>query len=57
MDTAELDTCIWREDEDGIWHTACGNAFYFDAGGTPEEHGQKFCGYCGKPLEGQRAKP
>lgn len=42
--------CEWKQDEDGIYHTGCGNAFYFD-NGTLKENKQKFCGYCGKMIE------
>ena len=43
--------CRWTEDGDeGAWRTACGKYFYFDGGGTPAEHGQQFCGYCGGVL-------
>ena len=42
--------CEWRENEDGMWETACENTFVFEEDG-PEENGQKFCCYCGKPLK------
>jgi len=43
--------CRWTEDGDeGAWRTACGKYFYFEGGGTPSEHGQQFCGYCGGVL-------
>jgi hypothetical protein len=34
------------------WASDCGTALGFDAqfGGGPEDHGFKFCPYCGKPL-------
>lgn len=41
--------CRWTEDYDGAWETDCGQSYMFDEGG-PAENGQKFCGYCGKPL-------
>lgn len=43
-------TCEWREDDDCIWHTGCGQYWHFDDGGAPTDHKQRFCGYCGKPL-------
>lgn len=46
--------CSWKEDEDGIYHTGCGHSFYFDDGGGPEDHKQKFCGYCGMQLKSSR---
>jgi hypothetical protein len=48
--TRMTEPCEWKEDEDGIWWTACGNAYEYINGG-PAENGQKFCGYCGKPLK------
>lgn len=42
-------TCTWREDEDGIWKTACDHLFEV-LEGTPEENDMKFCCYCGKAL-------
>lgn len=43
------ETCKWTEDEDGVWHTDCGNSFEFSAHG-PEENGIKFCMYCGRKV-------
>ncbi len=42
--------CQWTPDEDGIFHTSCDHAFYFDGDGGPTEHKLKFCGYCGRSL-------
>jgi hypothetical protein len=42
-------TCLWFEDEEGNWWTACDNGFTFIDGG-PLENGMKYCGYCGNPL-------
>lgn len=47
---ASVETCEWKENEDGMWDTSCENTFVFDEGG-PEENEQKFCCYCGKPLK------
>ena len=44
-----IDKCKWQEDEDGNWHTGCGNAFCF-IDGAPDDSGMKFCCYCGKSL-------
>lgn len=41
--------CEWREDADGVWWTACDNAYQFTVGG-PKENGHAFCCYCGQPL-------
>ncbi|MCR4374192.1 MAG: hypothetical protein NUW22_05025 [Acidobacteria bacterium] len=43
-------TCAWAVDDDGIYHTGCGHAWFFDTG-TPAENQQQFCGYCGGALE------
>lgn len=45
---AERDaTCTWREDDEGVWQTECGDAFEFTTDG-PEENNVKYCCYCGK---------
>jgi len=41
--------CMWVWSE-GYYESTCGNSFYFDAGGRPEEHKFTFCPYCGKHL-------
>lgn len=41
--------CRWRQDNNGIWETSCGNAFEFNANG-PKENRMRFCCYCGKLL-------
>lgn len=44
--------CVWTYQDAAeylYWETSCGSAFYFEDG-TPSENGQRFCGYCGKPL-------
>lgn len=48
--------CEWHPDDDGVFHTGCGHAFYFDSGGGPAEHGQQFCGYCGGSLSVVQAR-
>ncbi|HEX7038909.1 MAG TPA: hypothetical protein VF202_02225 [Trueperaceae bacterium] len=45
--------CTWREDADGVWWACEENAWSFDVGGKPYEHGMKFCPFCGKPLAQQ----
>ena len=42
--------CVWKADEDGNWHTECGNLFILNDG-TPADNGMKYCCYCGKPLK------
>ncbi len=46
-------SCAWREDEDGVWGTSCGQRFELNEG-TPAENDMRFCPYCGKPLEQHR---
>lgn len=48
--------CDWKEDEDGIWATACGQFLVFDYG-SPKEHGYKFCHRCGKPIQFTNYQP
>ena len=43
-------SCDWREDEDGIWHTACGESFEVTEG-SPTENGMKFCHSCRRRLK------
>lgn len=42
--------CGWIENEDGAWKTGCGNVFEFSNHEGPSGNGQKYCGYCGKPI-------
>ena len=37
--------------DDGVWGTSCGAEWEFTYGGTPDEHGMKYCPYCGKEVE------
>jgi hypothetical protein len=46
------EACPWTPDDDGVYHTGCGNAFFFDTG-TADENRAHFCQYCGKPLSAQ----
>jgi len=42
-------TCLWSEDEDGNWASACQNLHVFIEGG-PKENGYEWCCYCGLKL-------
>lgn len=42
--------CDWTEDEDGVWHTACGTAWCSESGGDPADHRMLFCYQCGSRL-------
>ncbi len=42
--------CTWTEDDEGVWQTDCGEAFFFNDG-TPEENTMKFCCWCGAELQ------
>jgi len=48
----EKKVCEWvQEDwECDCWNTTCGHAFCVNDGDNPEEHGMKFCCFCGLPL-------
>jgi hypothetical protein len=48
--------CVWEEDEDGVWDTACGDRFDI-IDGTPSENSMAFCHYCGHPIEERRREP
>ena len=41
--------CVWKEDEDGVWDTECGNSFEL-VEGVPIQDEMNFCPYCGKAL-------
>ena len=49
-DEVEDDSCIWIEDEDGLWSGPCGVAWLFKVGG-PAENECNFCLRCGRKLE------
>ena len=42
-------SCTWTEDDEGNWHTKCGQAHQF-INGTPKENHYGFCPYCGKEI-------
>ena len=44
------ETCVWTEDWEGTWSTACGEAFVVECE-KPSDNRMCFCCYCGKPLE------
>lgn len=41
--------CTWQSDEDGNWHTECGEIFVI-IDGTPTENKMRYCPYCGGGL-------
>jgi len=41
--------CVWSEDDDGLFHTMCGNIHEFLEGG-PLDNMHVFCPYCGARL-------
>lgn len=45
-----MNTCDWKEDEEGNWHTDCDNIFVLTNGG-PQANGMEFCCYCGERLK------
>lgn len=42
-------SCVWTDDEDGIYHTTCGGMFVLLAD-TPRQNGMNYCCYCGRTL-------
>jgi hypothetical protein len=49
-------SCMWKEDEDGIWFTSCNGAFEF-IDGTPKHNSFSYCPYCGETLIQSRYEP
>jgi len=50
----EKKVCNWKKDDwndDNVYNTECGNAFYLSTDDTPEEHQFKYCPYCGGELK------
>lgn len=41
--------CEWYQDENGLYHTSCGE-IYETIAGTREENGIMFCPYCGREV-------
>ena len=46
----EMSKCVWTEDEEGYWDTACGEKHEFIIG-SPSENNYVFCPYCGDNIE------
>lgn len=44
-----LSSCTWTEDEDGNWHTSCGQIHQF-IDGAPESNRYAYCPYCGNKI-------
>ncbi len=43
------ETCKWSEDNDGVWSSECGDAWFFDSG-DPQENSMVYCPFCGRHL-------
>ncbi len=46
----EKQKCLWKQDEDGNFHTGCGTIYTFIESGPPE-NGFKACPFCGALIE------
>lgn len=46
---SEQKICLWTEDEDGDWSTACGETFTLFEG-TPKENYYNYCPNCGQKI-------
>jgi len=46
------ESCLWTEDDDGIWCGSCGAVWQFNEGG-PKDNKMNFCAQCGRPLKEQ----
>ena len=44
------ENCEWKQDENGVWNTECGNMFEVTEG-TPHDNQMNYCPYCGKHLD------
>lgn len=49
---AVSEKCVWHENEDGMWNTACGQDYILDmyAAQKPSDSGE-YCSNCGKKIE------
>lgn len=47
--------CDWTPDEDGNWHTGCGEEHVLNEGG-PDDNRMRFCCYCGQMLNEKAAR-
>lgn len=50
MSSCTVQECVWEEDAEGIFHTACNESHEFYEDG-PEGNNYRFCPYCGKTLK------
>lgn len=50
LQKAVRNTCQWASDDEGTWHSECGEAFVFNDG-SPTDNRMRFCPYCGKSLQ------
>jgi hypothetical protein len=49
--------CIWKYDDlpfGEFWMTSCGDAFSFEDGGGPLDHGFEVCPFCGVEIAQQK---
>lgn len=44
-------TCLWIQDMDGIYISACGKTWFFDDGSSLADNNCRFCFYCGKGIK------
>ena len=43
-------SCLWGQDDDGVWETSCGHAFEF-SDGDPADNAFLFCPFCGRQIK------
>jgi len=43
-------SCLWGQDDDGVWETSCGHAFEFNDG-DPADNAFLFCPFCGRQIK------
>ena len=51
------ESCGWHEDEDGLWHSACGGVLWLFEADDPTKNGMRFCIHCGKRMVQAAATP
>jgi hypothetical protein len=51
IEAARAERCVWREDDESIWSTACGREWCTQENISPSELGATHCQFCGRPVE------
>ena len=46
--------CVWTDNYDGVWTSACDEACDLLGESGPDHEGWRFCPFCGQPLQAVR---